>query len=264
MSDTYTDDKLIQRCLHDRIISQDGEIDGIDFLLHTLQPGLKILDVGCGPGTIAFQVSPFLKPAGHVIGIDISHETLQGALLSAISKKITNTEFIRGTAYKLPFHDSYFDAVYFRHLLMHLEDISKSIREAIRVTRKGGHLIALEGDIETWGYYPRFAGWEGLFQIVRRKLGTGTAGRQLWSIFNEIGLIDVKISVIANVATGDEFRNHILKWLEVFQLSHGYIIEKNIYNKDMLDNALSEGYKLLHHPFGFFSSLEYEVSGIKI
>jgi SAM-dependent methyltransferase len=262
MSDTYTDDKLIQRCLHDRIILQEGELDGIDFLLHTLQPGLKILDVGCGPGTIAFQASPFLKPAGYVIGIDISHETLQSALL--LSKKIANTEFIRGTAYNLPFHDSYFDAVYFRHLLMHLEDIRKSIHEAIRVTRDGGDLIALEGDIETWGYYPRFAGWEGLFQIVRQKLGTGTAGRQLWSIFKEIGLIDVRISVIPNVAIGDEFRNHILKWLEVFQHSYDYIIEKNIYDKDLLDNALSEGNKLLHHPFGFFFSLEYKVSGRKI
>lgn len=264
MSDTYTDNKLIQRGLHDRIISQEGGLKGNEFLLRHLRPGLKVLEVGCGPGTIAFQVCPHLRPTGYLIGVDISHKTLQRAFSSAISQRVLNIEFIRGTAYDLPFRDSHFDVVYCRHLLMHLEDITKATREFIRVARHGGQLIVLEGDIETWNHYPRFPAWEGLFQIVRQRLGTGTVGRQLWTIFNDLGLVNVQIAGIANVATGDDFKNHLIKWLEAFQSSRDYLIKTNVCNENMLENALSEGYKLLHHPFGFFSCLEYEVKGRKI
>lgn len=264
MSDTYTDDKLIQRCLHDRIISQDGEIDGIDFLLHTLQPGLKILDVGCGPGTIAFQVSPHLRPAGYLVGVDISDETLQRATSSAKSQRITNLEFIQGTAYHLPFREAHFDVIYCRHLLMHLGDVTKTLHELIRVAQYGGHIIAFEGDIETWNYYPIFPAWERIFDIVRQRLGSGAVGRQLWTIFNELGLLNVQINGIAKIATGTEFKNKILKWVDALELSRNYIIKTNICSEDILENGLSEGYELLRHPFGFFSCIEYEISGRKI
>lgn len=66
LNDTYTDNILIKRGLHDMIISQEGRLKGNELLFRHLHPDLKILEVGCGPGTIAFQVSPHLRHSGYL------------------------------------------------------------------------------------------------------------------------------------------------------------------------------------------------------
>jgi cyclopropane fatty-acyl-phospholipid synthase-like methyltransferase len=46
------------------------------FLLPHLQPGMRLLDVGCGPGSITRGLAERLT-AGHVVGVDLSRETLE-------------------------------------------------------------------------------------------------------------------------------------------------------------------------------------------
>src|SRR5262245_12667799 len=72
------------------------------FLLPSLRPGMRLLDIGCGPGSITLGLAQRLAP-GQVVGVDLSLETLEAARRSAAAQGIRNLTFEEGSVYQLPF-----------------------------------------------------------------------------------------------------------------------------------------------------------------
>src|ERR1051325_5254258 len=62
------------------------------FLLPELRPGLRVLDVGCGPGSITQGLARRVAP-GQVVGIDLSRETLESARATAAAAGLTNLTY---------------------------------------------------------------------------------------------------------------------------------------------------------------------------
>src|SRR5262250_1908224 len=79
------------------------------FLLPHLRPGMRLLDVGCGPGSITRGLAQRLAP-GEVVGLDLSRETLAAARADAAARGLTNLTYAEGSVYELPFPDASFDA----------------------------------------------------------------------------------------------------------------------------------------------------------
>ena len=67
-----------------------------------LSTGARVLDVGCGPGTITLGVAEVVDP-GRVFGLDMSEGTIADAREKADSASVTNVEFIVDDACSLPF-----------------------------------------------------------------------------------------------------------------------------------------------------------------
>src|SRR5437879_12678863 len=78
------------------------------FLLPELRPGMRLLDVGCGPGSITRGLAEHLAP-GQVIGVDLSRETLDGARRDAEARGVANRRYEYGSVYELPFADGTLD-----------------------------------------------------------------------------------------------------------------------------------------------------------
>jgi len=94
----------------------------------------KILDIGCGTGeTMTFLHK--LYPKAQLYGIDSSAKAIK-YVKSRLHKNVT-----LASATKLPFKDSFFDAVLFLDVLEHVQDDQKCITEAKRVLKKGGSVI---------------------------------------------------------------------------------------------------------------------------
>src|SRR5262249_54126262 len=72
------------------------------FLLPELRPGMRLLDVGCGPGSITRGLAERLVP-GEVVGVDLSAETLAGARAEAAARGLSNLRYQEGSVYALPF-----------------------------------------------------------------------------------------------------------------------------------------------------------------
>src|SRR2546428_10507238 len=72
------------------------------FLLPELRPGMRLLDVGCGPGSITRGLAERLAP-GQVVGLDLSRETLAAARQEAAAPGPANLHAQEGTAGALPF-----------------------------------------------------------------------------------------------------------------------------------------------------------------
>jgi ubiquinone/menaquinone biosynthesis C-methylase UbiE len=118
--------------------------DWVPFLLPHLQPGMSLLDCGCGIGTITLDLAELVAP-GQVIGVDMDNAQLEIARASAQQRGLTNVTFEQGNVYELRFAATTFDIVNAHTLLYHLSDQLRAIQEMRRVLKPGG-LIAITDD----------------------------------------------------------------------------------------------------------------------
>lgn len=120
-------------------IVNDTQYDAGLFLLQKLgiEPGMRALDVGCGPGNLTAHIADIVGENGSVTGIDPSKERI------AIALKIATTKlsFYEGRAEDLSlFPSASFDAVFVNSTFHWVEDQPTALKEFARVLKPGGHL----------------------------------------------------------------------------------------------------------------------------
>jgi ubiquinone/menaquinone biosynthesis C-methylase UbiE len=113
-----------------------------------LQPGARVLDVGCGTGLIARRAAEIVGQDGSVAGLDVSPDMI--AVASALPVAAgAPIEWHQGDATALPFPDESFDVVLSQMTLMFIEDRLIALRETRRVLAPGGRvLITTPGPIQ--------------------------------------------------------------------------------------------------------------------
>src|SRR6185369_12659825 len=115
------------------------------YLLGRLRPGLNLLDVGCGPGTITADLAELIAP-GRVAAIDAADAAIDGARAVLAERGLSNVELSVGDVYALEFPDQSFDVVHAHQVLQHLGDPVAALAEMRRVIRPGGVVAARDVD----------------------------------------------------------------------------------------------------------------------
>lgn len=105
-----------------------------------LQPGERVLDVGCGTGLIARRAAEAVGSNGSVTGVDLSAEMIDHAS-SLPRPEGAPTDWRQGDAIALPFADGEFDVVLCQLALMFVEDRPAAIGEMHRVLTHGGRVV---------------------------------------------------------------------------------------------------------------------------
>ena len=103
-----------------------------------VRPGMKVLDLACGPGTLSRPLAALAAPGGEVVGVDLA----EGMLALARLASIPNARFELMDIEKLSFPDASFDAVACGHGLQFAPDLPRALREARRVLRAPGRFAA--------------------------------------------------------------------------------------------------------------------------
>jgi ubiquinone/menaquinone biosynthesis C-methylase UbiE len=166
------------------------------YLVPSLRPGMDVLDVGCGPGTITVDLARRVAP-GRVTGIDRSGEVVAQAA-SYAAEQGADVTFDAGDVYALTYGDATFDIVHAHQVLQHLTDPVRALKEMRRVLRPGGIVAVRDGDYSCFSWAPldpRLDRWLELYRAVARKNGAEPdAGRFLKGWALAAGFTDLTVS----------------------------------------------------------------------
>lgn len=170
------------------------------YLLPHLRAGQAVLDVGCGPGTITWDLAERVAP-GAVLGIDVAEDVLVTARANGTARPDLDAEFRVGDVYALDLEDDSVDVVHAHQVLQHLSEPVAALREMRRVCRPGGLVAVRDADYAAMTWSPASDGlarWLAVYREVHRgNGGEPDAGRHLLGWAHQAGLADVTPSASA-------------------------------------------------------------------
>jgi SAM-dependent methyltransferase len=169
------------------------------YLAEHLEPGMSLLDVGCGPGNLTVDLARRLTP-GRVIGVDNAESIIERARID-IPADVVNIEFRSGDVYEMEFGDDSFDIVHAHQVLQHLDDPVAALAEMRRACRPGGIVAARDAVYSTMTWHQeddRLERWRTLYRAVA--VGNGgepDAGRFLLRWARLAGFREIESSASA-------------------------------------------------------------------
>ena len=111
-----------------------------------LRPGMRVLDIGCGPGDVSFVAAGLVGPTGTVLGVDAAPTMIEMARTRAAEKGLSTVHFMCSPIDAIAL-DQPVDAVIGRLILMHLPDPAATLRHLRSFVRPGGVIAFSENDI---------------------------------------------------------------------------------------------------------------------
>lgn len=181
------------------------------FVLPHLRPGMQLLDLGAGPGTITIGLAKAVMP-GRVIGVDLDATHVETATALAAAEGVPNATFQQGDALALPFEDASFDAAFENDVLVHISSNAiRAVEEVRRVLKPGALFAARDATTAVWGgQTDEMRRFDDLFEAWHRGRGSDIhLGSRLPAILGAAGFTDLVVSVTADVKqASDEVREH--------------------------------------------------------
>jgi ubiquinone/menaquinone biosynthesis C-methylase UbiE len=136
------------------------------YVVPYLKPGLKVLDVGCGPGSLTVDIAKHVSPDGNVIGIENQPGPLAEGRRLADAEGVNNVTLELGDAHNLAYEDETFDLVHAHQVLQHITNPVKALSEMRRVVKTGGIVACRESATATW--YPDIEALMFQHELARR------------------------------------------------------------------------------------------------
>ena len=166
------------------------------FFTSFLRRGMRVLDCGCGPGTITLDLGNLVSP-GQVVGIDLEPTQFRSAQNRSRQEGI-NAWFGVASVYDLPFADAQFDAVFAHALFEHLREPTRALSEMRRVLRSSGIVGLRSPDWAGWFVYPPSPVLQQAFRLFKEiqiaNGGNPHVGRALRGLLRESGFLNVSLS----------------------------------------------------------------------
>jgi len=184
-------------------------------LIPYLKPSLRILDVGCGPGTITTDLASRV-PQGFVLAIDPSAEVIEKSRNHAKEQGVTNVRFEVGDVFNWKdvegVEEGGFDIVHAHQVLQHLQDPLGALKEMKRLTKPGGVVAVRDVDYSAMNWYPEHDGmrkWMNLYIAVAQGIRCDpNIGKRLHAVAMEAGFprSDIETSAAAWIFSTPEER----------------------------------------------------------
>jgi len=239
--------------------------DSFQYGAAKLKPGMTVLDVGCGPGSITVDMARMVAP-GRVIAVDCDQGVLAQAQALASAQGVDNIEFVVMDAYALDLPDDSVDLAHAHQLLQHLADPVAALREMARVVRPGGLVAARDGDYSAFTWYPESSGldeWRRLYiAMARRNGGEPDAGRHLLAWAHAAGLTDVvATSSTWTYPAGEGSRMWGAMWAERIRHSSvaDQLVDAGLASRDYLEAIGQAWLTWSEHPDAFLFTPHGEI-----
>ncbi len=166
-------------------------------LLPYLKPGQRILDFGCGPGTISAGLAKAVEP-GELHGVDMEESQIDLARSVAKAGGHDNATFHAGDVTELPFEDGFFDVAHCHNVLTHVPDTLTALSEVKRVLKPAGIVSAREMICESCFTHPDFGvirkAWDMFEDLLAADEGHPQMGKDMKAHFLKAGFTDIRVT----------------------------------------------------------------------
>lgn len=122
-----------------------------------IQQGMRVLDVGCGPGDVSFLVYELVGQEGSVVGVERDEQAVATARRRAAKSGVGNVEFMCGDFREIELDGGPFDALVGRFVLMYQADPADAVASAARHVRPGGVVAFAEINLPVGSAVPERA-----------------------------------------------------------------------------------------------------------
>ena len=238
-----------------------------DFLLPHLRSGMRLLDCGCGPGTITAGLARAVAP-GDAIGFDREESQLEEAVAHARELGVSNLRFQAGDALALPFPDESFDAVFAHALLMHVPDPLGVLREMYRVLRPAGVLGVSDPMIDGWIVTgPERELLTQTFDLLKRATaphgGDWNRGRYLVELVHKAGF--TRLQFLPGFQHSDDVEKGqgarvVAGMISATRMAET-IVAQGLAERSDLERLAAAWRRLPDYPDGYFAAAEVRVLG---
>jgi ubiquinone/menaquinone biosynthesis C-methylase UbiE len=235
------------------------------FFLPFLKSGMRLLDVGCGPGSITSGLAGCVEPA-ETIGIDPSPSVIETARSLASPTTAKHLTFEVGSIYEPRFAPATFDAVFAHQVLQHLRQPLEALRQIRTLLKPDGMLGVRDVDWGSTTFFPENQGMRrflGLYyELARRNGGEPNAGRYLRQWLREAGFADARVTT-STVSYAD--RAATQEWADTYaeRTLHSNLAEKaleyGIATRSDLESIAAAWRAWGHDPDAFFCFSNTEV-----
>lgn len=230
------------------------------FFIPYLRQGMRVLDCGCGPGTITLGIAEVVSP-GVVVGVDIAKSQVLLARENAMKAGARNTRFRVADIYQLPFLNGSFDAVFMHTILEHLAEPRRALKEVLRVLKPGGLAGARHGDLASRISYPPSRAIRSFFRVWqaewRKNGGDPDFGRKQPALMRSAGF--ERLVTTSSTLHGNREQLNAVIGLEGIRA----FLERTGVPARELDDAVKGGERWLADPDVFASNILVETVGWK-
>lgn len=208
-------------------------------------PGLRALDVGCGPGGLTTELVRRLGPAG-VAAVDPSPP-----FVAACRERHPGVDVRAGAAEDLPWGDDEFDVTLGSLISGFLSDPTRAAQQLRRVTRPGGRIGLCFWDLERMPLITTF--WEAVFSVDPAAVGEdelfGRRPGQLAGLLDTAGLDGVTESSLRATAEYADLDD----WWSSFTGGAGPVgAQYRRMTEDQRDRVRDRSFELLGSPSASF------------
>lgn len=166
-----------------------------------LLPGMRVVDIGCGPGKTTRKLAELVQPGGAAVGVDLSAERISFAREHYGDDRTT---FVRHDLLK-PLGDlGCFDFAWIRFLLeYHRTDSFRVVENVSEILKPGGILCLIDLDYNCLTHYGLSARLERAIVAIVKRIEQGAdfdpyVGRKLYSFLYDLGYRDIDVKLEAH------------------------------------------------------------------
>ncbi len=239
------------------------------FLLPHLSAGMRLLDCGCGPGSITAGLAEAVAP-GQVVGVDIEPSQYESVWSQAAKRPEISLHFAVADVYSLPFVDNFFDAAFLHNVLSHLQRPLEVLKGIYRLLNPGGVIGISHPDFSGQLISPSDPlldrGHELYWRLVEHNGGNPAIGKHQRALLHEAGFVRVEaVAKYSTVGTQDGVRMHAERGGRLSDESAiaQQMIDLGWTDRSELDRIIAAWQKWSEHPGAFIANATVTAVGWK-